>query len=182
MNPFESGARKVIPAVLIYARCEGQLLMIHRSARGATDYHNNKWNGVGGKLELDESAPQAARREFYEEAGIELSMERFHCLGTLHFPGFKAHKSEDWMVWVFSIELSLDEQQKVSAQNSEGSLHWVPFNQVMTKTLWAGDIHFLPQVLKNSLFHGTIWYHGNEVKQFTFAQRANDCDVPEVSW
>ena len=58
MNPFESGARKNIPAVLIYARYEDRVLMIHRDApeRAKTDYHAGKWNGWAERSRLDESA------------------------------------------------------------------------------------------------------------------------------
>src|SRR5476649_2153702 len=102
-NPFESGARKVIPAVLVYARSEERVLLIHRVASGAAAryFHAGKWNGLGGKLELDESPMQAAKREFFEEAGVEVSEGRFSALGTLQFPNFKSQKGEDWWVTVF---------------------------------------------------------------------------------
>ena len=55
MNPFESGARKVIPAVLVYVKsADDQVLMIHRmdgaGASSAADYHAGKWNGLGENL------------------------------------------------------------------------------------------------------------------------------------
>ena len=169
-NPFETGARKNIPAVLIYARAgseagESRVLMIHRDAedKQATDYHAGRWNGLGGKCELDESAPEAAAREFREEAGLELQTQRFRPLGVLQFPNFKAHKSEDWTVFVFTVDLTREEVQSIQAVTEEGSLHWIPTSDLTQLNLWPGDRHFIPHVVSRKAFHGTIWYRGAEV-------------------
>ena len=164
MNAFESGARKAIPAVLLYARNSGRVLMIHRNAEGRVgDYHSGKWNGLGGKLDPDESPLEAARREFHEEAGILLDLKLFIPLGSLTFPNFKAHKCEDWLVYVFTIELTDDEAGSVVSKNAEGELHWVAALDLDKLNLWAGDRYFIPYVAANRPFMGTIWYEGQEV-------------------
>ena len=66
MNPFESGARKVVPATLIYLFCEENILMIHRVKKNK-DIHEGKYNGIGGKLEIDEAPTEAAVREIEED-------------------------------------------------------------------------------------------------------------------
>jgi 8-oxo-dGTP diphosphatase len=167
MNPFESGARKNIPAVLIYARSGDQVLMIHRDAseRAQADYHAGKWNGLGGKSELDESALETCAREFHEEAGLSLGVDRFSMLGVLQFPNFKAHKNEDWTVFVFSVELSAEESSKVLGSSSEGSLHWVPSKDLLKLNLWPGDQHFIPFVVAQKSFSGAIWYQGKDVSR-----------------
>ncbi len=162
MNPFESGTRKVIPAVLIYPKCENKVLMIHRNGSKAGDYHEGKWNGLGGKFELNESPLECARRELLEESGLDLSVDRFRPLGVLQFPNFKPHKNEDWMVYVFSAEVSAGEMDKL-APCSEGSLHWIPRSDIMGLNLWAGDQYFIPHVLEEKSFMGTIWYEGERV-------------------
>jgi 8-oxo-dGTP diphosphatase len=165
MNPFESGARKNIPAVLIYARNNERILMIHRDApdRARADYHAGKWNGLGGKSELGESARETCAREFHEEAGLSLGLERFLMLGVLQFPGFKAHKGEDWTVFVFTAELSANERSQVVENSPEGSLHWVPEADLPKLNLWAGDRHFIPFVVAREPFAGAIWYQGQDV-------------------
>lgn len=171
-NAFESGARKAIPAVLIYARDgQGRVLMIHRVSRDASgaikgrpgDYHSGKWNGLGGKAELDESPQETARREFAEEAGVELPIERFRAQGSLTFPNFKAHKREDWIVWVFEAAVEPGEAARIPSQVSEGELHWVPEKDLLSLNLWPGDRHFIPHVVKRQPFVGTIWYDGPTV-------------------
>lgn len=167
-NPFESGARKVIPAVLVYAQWEGRVLMIHRDSGFAPlstsgDYHAGKWNGLGGKGELDESPLETARREFHEEAGVSLPLESFKPLGTLTFPCFKSHKNEDWFVSVFVADLSAQDARQVVVRSLEGQLHWVPLADLLKLNLWPGDRHFIPYVVDRRPFMGTIWYRGAEV-------------------
>jgi 8-oxo-dGTP diphosphatase len=169
-NVFETGARKNIPAVLIYAQAGGsgmssRTLMIHRDApdRKASDYHSGKWNGLGGKCEADESAFEAAAREFKEEAGIDVPIERFQSLGILQFPNFKAHRSEDWTVFVFTLDLNEEEAKGVHSKSDEGSLHWIPSADLSKLNLWPGDRHFIPYIVDRKPFQGTIWYRDSEV-------------------
>lgn len=166
-NAFESGARKSIPAVLIYARSpDGRMLMIHRNAADRPgDYHAGKWNGLGGKCEADESPRETACREFAEESGLSLSEERFRALGTLTFPNFKAHKVEDWIVFVFAVDVSAAEVSHILSRSIEGELHWVPAGDLLALNLWPGDRHFIPFVARGEPFMGTIWYEGPTVKR-----------------
>jgi 8-oxo-dGTP diphosphatase len=162
-NAFETGARKVIPAVLVYAFEGPRVLLIHRGGR-PDDYHLGKWNGLGGKLEPDESPLEGARRELHEESGLRLPEERFRPLGTLQFPNFKAHKNEDWVVFVFRADVLPEEASDIHSQVDEGSLHWIAPEKVPELGFWEGDRHFLPFVMSGTPFLGTIWYEGQEVR------------------
>lgn len=164
MNAYESGQRKNIPAVLVYARHGGNVLMIHRNSESRPgDYHAGKWNGLGGKCEVDESYLETARRELREESGLDLPLERFRSLGLLQFPNFKAHQNEDWTVMVFSAEVLENERSAVLAKGEEGELHWIPESDLEKLNLWPGDRHFIPHVRENRPFYGAIWYRGPEV-------------------
>ena len=167
VNSFESGQRKLIPAVLVYLRCGEDVLMIHRSGRkdGKPDFHQGRWNGLGGKLEADESALAAASREVQEESGLSLSKDRFKAIGFLLFPNFKPQKNEDWQVTVFTAELSLEEKSLIQAESVEGQLVWVPTEQVLGLNLWPGDRLFISNVLQNRPFYGTLWYRDGEVQK-----------------
>ena len=178
VNPFESGARKVIPAVLVYGRLEDKILMIHRNS-GSTgggsprnkhkldsvDFHEGKWNGLGGKCELDESPLDAAYREFKEESGWVIPVERFRSLGVLQFPNFKPHKKEDWIIFVFTVNLSPG-NLLVSDLSDEGTLHWVPIQDLLSLNLWPGDHQFIPYILREEPFIGTFWYDKLEVSKY----------------
>jgi 8-oxo-dGTP diphosphatase len=183
LNPYESGVRKVIPAVLVYGRFEDKILMIHRNKGGSSgagalsrpspvDFHQGKWNGLGGKLELDESPLDAASREFQEESGLSIPPEKYRSLGVLQFPNFKPHKQEDWIVFVFTVKLSAADLSPELASESkslisdEGTLHWISIHKLLTLNLWPGDRHFIPFVLKNEPFVGTLWYDSLEVSRY----------------
>jgi 8-oxo-dGTP diphosphatase len=169
MNAFEAGTRKMIPAVLIYVKSsDDRVLMIHRlggeGGQGKVgDYHAGKWNGLGGKLDPDESAWQAASRELEEEAGLKISEDQFHVLGTLHFPNFKAHKSEDWLAYVMTVRIPKTAAEIQLGECPEGALHWVASQELLSLNLWAGDRHFIPHVLEDKPFNGMIRYRGQEV-------------------
>lgn len=161
-NAYERGLRKAIPAVLVYVRHGEHVLMLHRNAPGA-DYHSGRWNGLGGKLEADEAPAETAVREAREEAGLALEPERLKPLGVLQFPNFKAHRSEDWIVWVFVARLDAALPRPEPRRGPEGDLHWVAAAEVFALRLWPGDRQFLPHVLAERPFQGTIWYDGAEV-------------------
>lgn len=177
MNPFEAGTRKCIPAVLVYVRSGDLVLMLHRNAPGPRadglpDYHAGRWNGLGGKLEADESPLEAAVREVGEESGLRLPAEWFRPLGTLQFPNFKAHKAEDWLCFVLLAEVPPAERGRIDEQalrGPEGELHWVPCADLERLNLWPGDRHFIPYVREGRPFAGTIWYRGAEVERVWIA-------------
>jgi 8-oxo-dGTP diphosphatase len=158
----------MIPAVLVYCRRpDGCVLMIHRNAPDRPgDYHAGKWNGLGGKCEADESFAEAARRELEEESSLLLPAAALRPLGIIHFPNFKAHKSEDWMVTVFSARVTDEQASKAIAKTAEGELHWIPAKDLLGLNLWAGDRHFIPFVVDEKPFQGTIWYRGQDVARW----------------
>jgi 8-oxo-dGTP diphosphatase len=165
-NAFEAGRRKVIPAVLVYAFEGPRVLLIHRVAPDhPDDYHAGKWNGLGGKLEPDESPLEAALRELAEESGLRLPEERFRGLGCLQFPNFKAHRSEDWVVFVFRADVLEEEARDVPERTDEGKLHWISPERLPELGFWPGDRHFLPHVVSGTSFMGSIWYRGQDVER-----------------
>jgi len=169
MNAFETGDRRMIPAVLVYVKStDGMVLMIHRvDGAGRVqvgDAHSGKWNGLGGKLEPDESPLEGARRELREESGLELAEGAFRSLGTLLFPNFKAHRAEDWLVFLFTARLGMRADEAPPLANcAEGQLHWVAAEELAKLNVWPGDRFFIPFVIDERPFLGTIWYRGAEV-------------------
>jgi 8-oxo-dGTP diphosphatase len=162
-NAFEAGTRKVIPAVLVYVCRKDKILMIHRNSPGNADYHAGKWNGLGGKCEADESFLETARREVFEESGLELSENSLKGIGFLQFPNFKPHKNEDWLVSVFIAE---SQQGEAHPSSPEGDLHWIPTKDILSLNLWPGDRYFIPYVIQAKPFMGTIWYEGQDVVRY----------------
>lgn len=164
-NAYETGKQKIIPAVLLYAFFQDRVLMLHRN-RKENDFHEGKWNGLGGKLEFSETAIECAKREFEEESACPTSIEQWVWAGQLIFPNFKSHKNEDWYVTVFRAELTDEQCKKIIHDSEEGTLHWIPSSELSSLNLWEGDRHFLPYVLKKTPFEGTFFYRDGNLDRF----------------
>ncbi len=164
MNAYESGLQKNIPAVLVYAFFQDQILLLERRKEG--DFHQGKYTGLGGKIERGESTQQAVVREWEEESGLHLAADRFFPLGVLRFPNFKPHRNEDWSVSVWGVELQLTEKEKIWNENLEGRLHWVDQVSLSELPMWPGDRIFLPHVVRREFFLGSINYHQGEVASY----------------
>jgi len=141
------------------------VLLVHRTAR-ADDAHLGKYNGLGGKLESGEDVVAGMRREIFEEANIECT--RLQLRGTISWPGFGKH-GEDWFGFLFLIE---EFSGTPPASNAEGSLEWVPLNQIAHLPLWDGDRHFLPMVFDSDVraFHGVMPYADGQMQSWSFTR------------
>lgn len=165
MNPFESGFRKVIPATLIYLFCENKVLMIHRIKKNK-DIHEGKWNGIGGKLELEESPSEGALREIKEETGISVEESLLKPLGVLTFPSFKIEQEQDWVCFIFRAQLPGKCNDYRLINSEEGHLEWVDQEKISTLPLWDGDYEFIPFVIQNKPFWGTYWYRDKKLIKY----------------
>ena len=150
-------------------RSSDRVLLIRRNAR-ADDDHLGKVNGLGGKLEADESVVGGLRRELREEAEVELT--ELAMRGTITWTNFGPRR-EQWLGFVFLVT---GWTGTPPSSNPEGSLEWVarsdllracdPTDREATERLpmWAGDRHFLPLVFDDDprAFHGTMPYDGDK--------------------
>lgn len=139
-----------------------QTLLIHRNSR-KDDHHLGKYNGLGGKLEPDEDIVAGIKREIREEAGLEC--EEIELRGTISWPGFGKH-GEDWFGFIFRITRFSGTPY---SENPEGSLSWVPIDNIMDLPLWEGDRYFLPLVFGDDpgQFHGVMPYENGRPVSWT---------------
>ena len=142
-----------------------QVLLIHRNAR-PDDQHLGKYNGLGGKIERDEDVVAGMRREIREEAGIEC--DALSLRGTISWPGF-GRNGEDWLGFLFVIT---EFSGTPHTQNVEGTLEWVPVEQIMQLPLWEGDRHFLPLVFDRDprSFHGVMPYRDGKMMSWNYSR------------
>jgi 8-oxo-dGTP diphosphatase len=156
-----------ILATLGYVLSEdrSRVLLIHRNAR-PDDQHYGKYNGLGGKLERDESVLDGLAREFREEANLEIFSPELR--GTISWPGF-GKDGEDWFAFVFRIERYTGTPL---SSNAEGTLEWVSISRLLSGelNLWEGDPHFLPLVFDSDprVFHGVMPYDGGKPVSWVF--------------
>lgn len=139
------------------------VLMIHRNKR-PDDVHYGKFNGLGGRVEPGEDIVSGMQREIQEESG--LTVDHLTLRGTISWPGF-GKNGEDWFGFIFLIDTWHGE---VHGGNHEGTLEWVPLDELMTLPLWPSDRNFLPMVFDADprQFHGWMPYHKGEMVSWSY--------------
>ena len=127
--------------------------MVHRTARHSDEQYG-KYNGLGGHLEPFEDIAAGMLREIKEEASIDVTAMQFR--GTVNWTGFGPN-SESWIAVIFLITAF---QGTPSLKNDEGSLEWVPVEDIMNLPIYEGDKYFLPLVFDKDPrpFHGYLKY------------------------
>ena len=142
-----------------------QVLLVHRNAR-ADDEHLGKYNGLGGKLEANEDVVAGMKREIMEEAGIDCTQMSLR--GTVSWPGF-GKNGEDWLGFIFLIT---DFEGEPFKENPEGTLDWVPLNEMDALPMWEGDRYFLPMVFDDDAraFHGVMPYKNGAPVSWSFSR------------
>lgn len=133
-------------------------LMLHR-VKKENDYHEGKWNGLGGKLEPGESPEDCVIREIKEEAGLIIKNPKLH--GFITFPLFDL--VEDWYVFIFSA----DEFEGILIDSPEGNLAWIPNDMLTSLNLWDGDKIFLEWLFQNRFFSAKFIYEDGKYKNHT---------------
>ena len=143
-----------------------RVLLVLRSRDG--DAHRGKYNGLGGKVEPDESVIGCLHRELMEEAGITVTGQRLR--GTISWPGFGAG-GEDWFGFVFIVDGFTGD---VPERNDDGPLEWTPIARLLSGgaplPMWEGDRHWLPLVFDDDerAFHGVMPYVDGRPASWSF--------------
>ena len=114
---------------LCYLERDGQYLMLHR-VKKENDLNHDKWVGVGGKFEPDESPDECLKREVLEEAGLTLT--DYRCRGVVTF--VSARWETEYM-YLYTATGWTGEMTDCD----EGKLEWVPIDRVPELPLWEGD-------------------------------------------
>jgi 8-oxo-dGTP diphosphatase len=137
----------------ILSRDRKKILLIHRNLRH-NDHHLDKYNGLGGKMLPNEDVVSCLRREIFEEAGIKC--EDIILRGTINWTGF-GPEGENWLGFIFRIDRF---SGTPFTSNEEGSLSWVPIDDLDKLPMWEGDRYFLKLVFDDDpkLFHGYMPY------------------------
>ena len=137
----------------ILSRDRKETLLIHRNLRH-NDHHLDKYNGLGGKMLPNEDVVSCLRREIFEEAGIKC--EDIILRGTINWTGF-GPEGENWLGFIFRIDRF---SGTPFTSNEEGSLSWVPIDDLDKLPMWEGDRYFLKLVFDDDpkLFHGYMPY------------------------
>ncbi len=142
-----------ILATLLYVQRDGKTLMLYRNKK-ENDYHEGKWNGLGGKFEQGESAEECAIRELKEESG--LIAKSLKMKGFITFPNFDG--VNDWHVFIFTI----DKFEGELIDSPEGKLEWIPNEKLTELNLWEGDKIFIPWLFQDKFFSAKFIYENKK--------------------
>ncbi len=142
-------------ATLCYIMDDDKTLMLYRNKK-ENDYHEGKWNGLGGKLEQGETPEECAIREVFEESGLIVSDPEMK--GLITFPMFD--EIDDWYVWVFVFKKFNGDQ----IDSPEGTLEWIENKKLTQLNLWDGDKIFIPWLFQEKCFSAKFVYEKGEFK------------------
>lgn len=137
---------------LCYIEQDGKYLMLHRTKK-ENDVNHDKWIGVGGKFETDETPEECLLREVKEETGLTLLNYRYRGILTFVAEGWESEYIHLYTADAFEGEL---------LECNEGILEWVPKEKIQELPLWEGDKIFL-RLLDESknLFSLKLMYKGD---------------------
>jgi 8-oxo-dGTP diphosphatase len=137
-------------ATLLFVIRDGHVLLI-RKLRGLGA---GKINAPGGRIDPDETAPEAAVREVEEETGIVPRDIRHH--GELRFQfvdGYSIH------VQVFRAPSYEGEAR----ETEEAVPLWTPLDAIPYDEMWVDDRIWLPLLLEERRFSGDFLFDGDEM-------------------
>ena len=138
------GRYKIIPRTLIFITRGSYVLLL----KGAPDKRlwPNRYNGVGGHVERGEDILSAARRELAEETGLQI--EGLWLCGML-----VVDTGDSPGVGVFILRAELDDPSAQVKPSNEGSLEWVPVEQLEQRPLLDDLKILLPRILSQKQGH-----------------------------
>ena len=123
---------------LCYIEQDGKYLMMHR-VKKQHDINHDKWVGVGGHFEGDESPEECLLRETREETGLVLTDYRLR--------GIITFICDHWPTEYMFLYTATGFTGKIGLCD-EGTLEWIDRSAVYDLPIWTGDkifFHLLEQ-------------------------------------
>lgn len=118
---------------ICYIEKEGCYLMLHR-VKKEHDINRDKWIGVGGHFEAQESPEDCLLREVREETGLILNAWKLRGVISFIYGG-----NDGEYMFVYTA----DSFTGTLTDCDEGELEWVEKAKVYELPLWEGDRIFL---------------------------------------
>ncbi len=132
-------------STLCYIEKDGCYLMLHRTVK-KNDVNKDKWIGVGGHFEADESPEECVLREVKEETGYTLTSYQHRGIVTFISGGGVTE-----YMFLFTADAFTGEPIPCD----EGELEWVDQEEVLKLNIWEGDKIFF-RLLKEQKEHFSL--------------------------
>lgn len=175
---------------LCYLEHQGKYLMLHR-VKKQNDASHDKWIGVGGKCEADESPDECMLREVKEETGLTVTSWRYRGIVTFisdiwpceYMHLFTADRwnvesddrqdsdSPDCTATTMNPAAPYNNMNKQSDADlklpdcDEGDLQWIDKKDIFALNLWPGDRIFLQLIMNpdQPFFSLKLVYKGDDL-------------------
>ena len=141
----------MINSTLCYVTRGNDVLMLHR-VKKKNDINKDKWIGIGGKFEENESPDECLLREAKEETGLTLTS--WQCRGIVTF----LSENDGEYMYLFTADGFTGQLKECD----EGDLQWVSREFLNDLPKWEGDQIFLDLLWQNApFFLLTLRYSGD---------------------
>lgn len=114
-----------------------------------------RWNGVGGKVDVEESIEDAVRRETQEE--VNVFPHHIHEVAVLKF-SFKYSSNWNQVVHVYFSE----HWSGVPSESEEMNPRWFSISEIPYNKMWPDDLYWLPKVISGNRIHGSFCFGKND--------------------
>jgi 8-oxo-dGTP diphosphatase len=118
---------------LCYIENDNKYLLLHRIKK-ENDINHDKWIGIGGKFEENESPEECVFREAFEETGLKLTNLKYRAIVT-----FVTDFCEGEYMHLFTC----NEFEGKIKECDEGVLEWIDKKELLNMNIWEGDKVFL---------------------------------------
>jgi 8-oxo-dGTP diphosphatase len=121
----------VIPRAICLVTHQNDLLLLKRGSHKRV--YPNRYDGLGGHIERDETPKAAVIREVKEESGLDITNVRYR--GVTHID---VGEQSGILLFVYTAEAHTHD----IIDSDEGTLEWVPIHEATQKDL-IEDLHLL---------------------------------------
>lgn len=141
---------------LCYLEKDGKYLMLHRIVK-KNDVNKDKWIGIGGHFEYGESPEECLLREALEETGLTLTSYQFRGIITFLCDDYEPE---------YMCLYTADGFEGEMIPCDEGTLEWIPKEEIKNLNLWTGDLIFFQLLEENAPFFSLkLRYENNVLKE-----------------
>ena len=153
----------MLNTTLCYIERGDEYLLLHR-VKKENDLNRDKWIGLGGKFEPDESPEECLLREVREETGLTLTSWRYRGIVT-----FVSDVWESEYMHLFTADGFTGE----IGECDEGVLEWIKKSDFAALPQWEGDRIFLRLLEENAPFFSLkLCYTGEKLTAAALNGRA----------
>ncbi|MCR5303566.1 MAG: 8-oxo-dGTP diphosphatase [Lachnospiraceae bacterium] len=150
---------------LVYIIRDDRVLLLCRD-RKENDENAGKWIGVGGHFEEGESPEDCMKREMLEETGLKALSWKYRAVVT-----FVSDRYGTEYMHLFTVSDFEDTRgNKREPDCDEGTLRWVPVEDMLKLPHWPGDELFLKRIFEDNapFFSLKLTYRGDDLEAFEF--------------